>query len=476
MSFRTSAAGVSRSFELVRRSFTQHDGLVFSEVLTAEHIDQAFATEEVSFGETDPKAVYSRAITLWAVVSQGMFTGLERSCRAAVMRVAVYFALQGWQISTNTGAYCRARAKIGEAVLRRLAQGVAERAEAVVPATWKWRGRTVRMVDGTTFSMPDTEANQEEYPQSRVQAPGLGFPLLRTVALVSLATGMVSAMATAPWAGKGTGETSLLRTLFSSLKPGEVIVADRYFCGWFALAVLQQLGVDFVIRMNHRRHYDFRRGKRVGHKDHVVSWPRPQRPDWMDEETYATMPSELTVRETFVPVSVRGFRVTSLIAVSSFLDADAVNASEIASLYRSRWRVELHLREIKSSMELSVLRGLTPAMVRQELWAGILAYNLIRHSMLQSALVCGKQPRELSFAATSQILTATWCLAALPPDVKICTAALAVLRINSGSLHVVGNRPDRIEPRAIKRRETSHDLLSVPRREAIAKLLNGPSV
>jgi putative transposase len=476
MSFRTSATVVSSSFEMVRRSFLQGEGLIWSEAFTAEQIDQAFQAEGVSFGETGNQPIYTKAVVLWAMISQALFTGPERACRAAVMRVAVYFALLGVRISTNTGNYCRARARVGEAVVRRLAVGLAERSEMAVPREWKWLGMTVKMTDGSDFSMPDTPANQKAYPQPLTQAAGLGFPLMRVVALASLKTGMVSAMACGPYAGKETGETALLRTLFQSLKPGEVLLADRYYSGWFMLALLQELGIRFVVRMQHVRKLDFRRGRRLGDKDHVVAWTKSLRPEWMDQGTYDRLPRELEVRETHVAVRVPGFRTESLIVVSSFLDRDLVSANDLANLYRCRWRVELHLREIKSSMELDVLRAQTPELVRQELWTGILTYNLIRHSLLQSALAANKHPHQLSFAATSQLLTSSWLIASLPPNTTLRPDVLITLRIISGGSHCVGNRPDRVEPRAIKRRPSSHKRLIMTRQEAIIKLLNGPAV
>jgi hypothetical protein len=476
MSFRTSAASTSSSFQIVRRSFLQTDGLPCSNALTTDDIEQAFKAEGVSFGQTGNAPIYTMAVTLWAMVSQALFTGPERACRAAVIRVAVYWAILGRQISTNTGNYCRARARVGEGVPRRLAQCVAERSEAAVLKEWKWLGMTVKMADGTDLSMPDTPDNQKEYPQSSSQAEGLGFPLMRALGLVSLATGMVTAMATGPCAGKETGETALLRSLFKNLKPGEVLLADRYFSGWFMLALLQRLGIRFVVRMHHLRKLDFSLGRKLGHKDHVVSWIKPQRPDWMDQQTYDSLPATLEVRETYVSTHVPGFRTKSLVVASSFLDDDVVSADDLADLYRQRWHVELHLRDIKSTMELDVLRGQTPEMVRQELWTGILAYNLIRHSMLQSAIERGKPPCQLSFAATVQMLTSSWLIASLPSGTMLCTDVLVALRIISGGSHHVGNRPDRIEPRAIKRRPSTHDLLTMTRKQAIAKLLNGPAV
>ena len=475
MSFRISPPVKSSPFDIVRRSCVQQDGLPFADALTPEHIGQAWEAEGGSVGETSPETVYTRGIVLWAMLSQALFTGVGRSCRAAVIRVAAYYALLGRSISTNTGAYCRARAKVGEGVVRRLMEGVAERSEAQVPEDWKWLGRTVVIPDGTTHSMPDTPENQAEYPQSKSQRPGVGFPLLRAVALVSLATGMARAFATAPYAGKETGETALLRSLFGSLRPGNVVLGDRYYCGWFMLALLQRLSVDFVVRLHQHRRADFRRGRRLGPHDHIVAWKKPQRPEWMDQQTYDSLPQELEVREVHVAIDVAGCRTESLVVVTSLRDAESVGSEDLADLYRQRWRVELHLRDIKSTMELDVLRALTPEMVRQELWTGLLAYNLVRQSLLQSAAVTGEYPRYLSFTATLQMLTTTWLLAAFPVDVTVNpgSVALVLQRLASGASHRVGLRPDRVEPRAIKRRPSGHKRLMQPRDEARAQLLHG---
>src|SRR4051812_864728 len=308
MTFRTSHVGLHRGFDLVRRSLLQAPGLPFADTLSAEQIQQAFDAEDVHFGEDADEVVYTPPMTLWAMLSQMLFTAEQRSCLAAVVRVAAFYALLGREVSgTNTGAYCRARAKVPEAVVRRLTLQVAGDCDAQVPAAWRWKGRNVRVVDGTTFSMPDTAENQAESPQSKTQAKGLGFPIMRAVALCSLATGMVMALACGPYAGKETGETALLRALFDALSRGDVVLADRYFGGWFMLALLRALGVDFVSRLHQLRTADFQRGRRLGKGDHVVSWPKPQRPEWMDQETYDRLPDQLEVRELHVNVDVPAF-------------------------------------------------------------------------------------------------------------------------------------------------------------------------
>jgi Transposase DDE domain len=280
------------------------------------------------------------------------------------------------------------------------------------------------------------------------------------------------ALAYGPYAGKETGETALLRALFDALSRGDVVLADRYFGGWFMLALLQALGVDFVTRLHQLRKTDFQRGRRLGKGDHVVSWPKPERPEWMDQETYDRLPQQLEVRGLHVNVDVPGFRTESLVVVTSLLDPKDYSRDDLTNLYRRRWVVELHIRDIKTAMKLDVLRCKTPALVRQELWTGLLVYNLIRQSMLQSAHEAERQPDELSFTATMQMLANIWLLAAVLGGGTCDNAEpLVTLRVIHGGSHRVGNRPDRVEPRAIKRRPKPHPLLTTPREQARAQLV-----
>ena len=474
MSFRTSHSASERAFERVRRSLLQRDGLPFADVLTASRLAEVFATAGVEFPDADdPDVVYSPAVTLWAFLSQMLFTGEQRSCQAAVARVAIVEASLGRVVSdTNTGAYCRARCRIPEAVPQRLALEMARECEARVPDEWRWHGRRVSLVDGTTFSMPDTPENQAEDPQPSSQAEGLGFPILRAVALISLTTAMIQGLALGPYSGQETGETALFRQLFSLLQAGDLALADRYYAGWFTIALLQELGVDVVTRLHQHREADFRRGQRLGADDHLVAWPKPQRPEWLNQETYDRLPDTLSVREMKFAVRERGFRTQSVIVVTTLRDATTVAREDLADLYRQRWHAELDLRNLKSTMSLDVLRCKTPEMVRTELWMGLLAYNLVRHSLLQAAATAECSPRRLSFCTALQFLANAWSLAATNSrDLK----ALIELRLTYLASHRVGNRPNRLEPRAIKRRPTPHDWLTKPRPAARAELLIGCS-
>ena len=339
-----------------------------------------------------------------------------------------------------------------------------------MPDQWRWCGRRVLLGDGATISLPDTQANQASYPQPPAQQPGLGFPLVRLVVLFSLATGLLHEVAMGPYAGKETGEPALLRELLQRLTAGDVLLADRCYCGWFLLALLQELGVDVVVRLHQLREADFQQGERLGLGDHVVDWPRPAKPAWMDDATYARMPASLRLREVRVRVAEPGFRVQSLVVVTTLTDAEQFSSAELAKLYRRRWLVELDIRTLKSTLKLDVLRCKTPEMARKELRTGLLAYNLIRQTMLQAALAADRSPRELSFTVALQTIAAAWMVAVIAEE---HLPLLVALRLDHMASHRIGHRPNRIEPRAIKRRPKPHHLLMEPRDQARAKLLVG---
>ena len=202
---------------------------------------------------------------------------------------------------------------------------------------WLWKGRRIVLADGSTAAMPDTTRNQAAFPQSRSQGVGLGFPLARLVVLISLTTGVVRDLAVGPYQGKETGETALFRQLWDRLEAGEVVLGDRVFASFFGIAGLSQRGVDGLFRMHQSRKHDFRRGRRLGVEDHVVVWIKPARPDWMDEETYARMPDQLTVRELRFRVEQPGYRVHEIVLVTTLRDGELDTKEELADLYLKRW-------------------------------------------------------------------------------------------------------------------------------------------
>jgi hypothetical protein len=464
----------AKSFSLVQNACLQAEGLPFRDVLTEEEIDAAFVAEDACFSE-DEDDIYTPALTLWGWLAQVMQAEKARSCVAAVARIAALCVALGRKPpSPDTGAYCRARAKVSEAVIRRLVYAIGDGLESRVPRDWLWLGRRVKMADGTTLLTPDTDANREVWPQARTQKPGLGFPILRLVALISLTTAALCGLAIGPYKGKETGEPALLRELLDRFQAADVFLGDCAYTSYFMLALFRARGVDVVTRQHQRRKTDFRRGQRLGEEDHVVLWQRPERPDWMDEETYSTIPETLTVRELKVHVTVKGFRVRQLIVVTTLTDAERYSREEIAKLYRLRWHVELDLRNVKTSLRLDDLRGQKPETICREIWMHWLAYNLTRKVMAQASLLHERSPRDLSFAGALAAISGAWALASV--------ADPATLSLHAQTQHLgvvwsrVGHRPDRVEPRAIKRRPKSHKLLNRPREEARAKLIRGSGI
>lgn len=456
------------SFQQVLRSFLQDDGARFREVLTDEQIQQTARQQNLSFG-TGEDDIYTVPLTLWAFVSQ--VASESKSCLAAVARVLAWLTKLGRTVcDAGTGAYCKARAKLSELFLRGLACDVGRQLEDQAADAWRWKGRRVVLVDGSTLSMPDTPANQEAYPQSRSQKPGVGFPILRWVALLGLATGAVLDSAFGPYRGKQTGETALFRTLLQTLRPGDVVLADRFYCSYWLVALLQVAGVEVVFRKHQLRHTDFRRGRRLGHEDHVITWAKPKRPEWMDQETYDALPETLALREVRTKITTPGCRVKELIVVTTLDDALTYPQEDILDLYHERWQAEIDLRSIKTQMKMEVLRCKTPEMVRKEIWAHLLAYNLVRKVMAQAAQEHDLTPRQISFAGAMQTLSEfrTSLLhasaAELPELTRIILAAIA--------RHRVGNRPGRCEPRKIKRRPKSYSRLHKPRAQERAKLMS----
>ena len=438
--------------------------LPFHEILDAAMVNRALLAEGVTFHQR----IYTPLVTTCLFLSQVIDP--DHSCRAAVARLIVWLAVNRREpCAPDTASYCEARQRLPEAVIVRLVRETARRTDARARHTWTWKGRGVTLVDGTTVSMPDSPANQREYPQPGAQGVGLGFPLARLVALISLATGVVRDLALGPYQGKETGETALSGTLWGGLDPGEIVLGDRVFGSYFGIAGLSGRGVDGLFRMHQRRKFDFGRGRRLGVLDHVVSWSRPARPDWMDQATYAQVPEDLTVRELRVTVDQPGFRVNELALVTTLLEAETYSKQEIAELYLQRWDIELDFRSIKDVLGMDVLRCLTPEMVRKEIGMHLLAYNLIRGVMVEAAEAHDKVPRRLSFKGALQTMAAFQDV--LRWAAPIHRAALVGQMLKAISSHEVGDRFGRVEPRANKRRPKPQRFLMKPRRHARKALI-----
>ena len=329
------------------------------------------------------------------------------------------------------------------------------RLDQAASALWHWRQRRVVLFDATVLSMPDTASNQQAYPQHGGEKVGLGFPKVRVGALIGMASGAVLGHGVCACKGKGTGEQGLLGALLPLLGSRDVLLADALLAGWWSIADVQARGCEVVMRQNGRRTTDFRRGRRLGKADHVVQWARPPKPAWMSRQHYESYPCTLAMRE----VAVNG-----RVLVTTLLEPAQASKSELDTLYSARWHIEVDFRTIKCAMQMDILKCKSAQMVDKEIAVGLLAYNLIRLTMAQAAALADVLPRALSFKGAQRVLNAFQ--EKLRHGAHTCVAVV---------LDVIGRlrvpwRPDRIEPRAKKRRPKPLPTLMVPRHVARADI------
>lgn len=433
-------------------NFKNKGSLPFNEVLSKEEIMKHLEDIDLRV------RIYTPEVTLWALLSQ--VTDDDQTQQAAVARViAASIAQGGKPPSANTSAYSQARSRLSEAILATLTRDAAKQMLDGTPDDWLWRGRRIKLIDGTTVSMPDTLENQAVYPQPDSQKKGLGFPIARIVAIIDYITGVVLDVAIGPYSGKKTGEHALLRQLMHSFNAGEIILGDCYYPSFFLMATLIRLGVDGIFPIHASRKHDFRRGKRLGEKDHIAQWKKPSKPEWMEQAEYDEFPIDISVREIAITTETKGKRSKTRVLVTTFLNPQIISKLDLAGLYNYRWFVELTLRSIKETLHMDILRGKTPEMVRKEMWGYLLAYNLIRKVMAQSAFLHDRPVATLSFKLTLQMIKAFQSAGILNNNNPDAYGQL----LNAIAYKKVGNRPGRHEPRSVKRRPKAFPRLQDPR-------------
>lgn len=416
-------------------------------------------------GLNSRRRTYPLPLTFWAFLSQVLSPG--SSCREVVRKVQAWYAPQDKSADSGTSAYCQARHRLPLAGLTELHQTLAGKLSARLTPPELWLGRRVKVVDGTGVSMPDTAANQEVWPQPSGQKTGCGFPVVKLVACFCLATG-----ALLEWV-EGTltaHDCRLLQKLLAVFKKGDVVLADRGFSSFATLATLRARGVDAVMRLHQFRKLDWRAGRRLGRRDRLVTWKKGQRQGqlWTAEQ-WATVSEELTVRLVEIVVAVPGFRTHKLVLVTTLLDGQTYSAEALGQLYFRRWAVELCFRDIKTTLGLDVLRCQTPAMVRKEIVMHAIAYNLIRALMQDIAHSYQVPVQRLSFKGTVDALRQWRELFENARTQPRAGCKLRRLFYQSIANDRLLDRPDRSEPRAVKRRPKNFRLLTKPRHEMIVE-------
>ncbi len=433
--------------------------LLFERFLPAAEINQVCH----DLGHRFRDRIYNPVVTLWMFLGQTLSP--DHSCRDAVAR------LNAWRVEhskpkadANTTAYCEARQRLPESVVAEISRRSGRVCQATTDSNWQWKGHGVKLVDGTTLTMPDTVANQKEYPQQRGQKKGCGFPIVRCVMLFCFASGAVLDIAMAPYRGKETGENSLLQTIIDLLFPGEILLADRYYATFANIHRAYRQGYDVVMRAHHKRKIDFRKGYKQGSCDQVVAYHKPTyRSVWMSKQEYDDLDDFVLVRHLRYCVKQKGFRVRHIVLATTLLDASKYSVEDLADLYSQRWQVELDIRSLKTHMQMEHLRCKSPSMVRKEIYAHMISYNLIRDLIVRTALRYSTAPKYLSHTAAVQSLNAFSEKLQADSD-RIGQLERALLE--SISEHPVGDRKPRVHPREIKRRPKQYKLMNRPRHAA----------
>lgn len=439
--------------------------LVDLQQATVSQLESVFATlippellSQTSSGQNSREHIYSLRVTFWAFLSQALCPG--SSCRETVRKVQAAFHQQGGRsIDEGTGAYCIARSRLPMPLLERVQMQVIQRMQQNTPANALWLGRDVKILDGTTLSMPDTPDNQATYPQPSSQKPGCGFPMVRLAALFSLANG---ALLQAVKSSLHVHESRLARQLWPLLQKGDLILGDRAYCSFTLIAELLEKGVDCVLRLHQRRPADLRKGKKLGAQDRLIRWKKPiLKPTFMSAKEFNALPTELTVRLVKILVQAPGFRTRQIILVTTLLDPEAYSLQALADLYLRRWRIELSFRELKTFLQLEVLRCLTPRMIEKEMLVHLIAYNLIRYLMLQASLTYDTPLLRISFKGTVDSLRHWSGLIHRAKGPKRNALITHLFRIIAADQ--LPHRPNRREPRCVKRRPKPSQYLTRPR-------------
>lgn len=442
-------------FERIRETFARDAGLPFGKLLQREYVLSVFA----DLGLEYRTRTYCPLVCLWGWLSQCL--SQDKSLREVVSRIIAHRVSHGLPAcSANSASYSNARSRFPLEALQRMAREIGRKVHDSRDAAWDWRGRPIYLVDGTGLSAADSPENRLEWPPSGAATAGVGLPIMRAVALISLSTGTVVDFAFGKHKGKGTGEMSLLREMQDSLPAGSLLIGDRYYPGFATVAMLQSRGVDLIAGSHQRRIIDFNEGQILGPQDHIVEWHLQRSQKYENKINGRSLPATVKVREFVINIESRDGGKEPVIITTTLTDP-SIPQEEIAALYLKRWHVEVDLRSIKQSLHLDILRAKSPAMAHKELWAHLLAWNLLRGVMVETAKRHDAHPRQLSTKATMQTIE-SFCPAMMNID---GSDVLYNAMLTTVSASRVGNRPGRLEPRLKKTRPAWKHYLMKPRHE-----------
>ena len=442
--------------KILKDKFNECLGLPFKELLPSRVIEETIEELEIKY----KKRLFDPFVTLWAFLSQVL--DADKSCHNIVSKIIAYLTGQGVEIpSTDTSAYCQARSRLPEKLLSKLFTQAGQSLEEKVKTQHLWCGRNVKVIDGSTVSMPDTVENQKAYPQPKSQKAGCGFPIAKIGVIFSLATGAAVALVIDIL---NTHDIQLARKLYQFLNPLDILLGDRAFCAYADIVAIRKLDCDLVFRKHQTRKTSMRKGKIIGDSDKLVTWYKPKRcPKGLSKDEFDALPQTITVREIYYYIIIPGFRTQQVSLITTLLDTKTYSTLKIVELYGKRWDVELDLRHLKTTLGMDVLRCKTPSMVRKEIYVYLLAYNLLRSLMWSSGTTYGTPPLRLSLQGTRHHFNNFIPQLLVTSSQKRLQIYCTLLKIIAHK--AVPERPGRSEPRVRKRRPKAYPLMSKPRHE-----------
>jgi Transposase DDE domain len=411
-------------------------------------------------GLNSRERIYSLRLTfecfLWQMLKP------RTSCREVVRQVQALFRLQGrGLVDEGDSAYVQARHRLPRERLEKALAATAQAADRRAGSVGQLQGRPVKAADGSSTQLPDTAENQKRYPQPASQKKGCGFPVMKLVVLFSLSSG---AILNVMLASLRHHDLRLLRGLWEQLKKGDILLGDRAFGEYTTLAGLPAQGVDVVARLHSRRKVDFRKARRLGHGDGLFLWAKGyQQSEILSAKEWALLPAQIAVRILRFTATIRGFRGRRITLVTTLLDPKLYPAQELVGLYARRWRLELCLRDLKTTLGMEQLRCKSPDMAEKELLAYLIAHNLIRCVIAQAVALQQVDLERVSFKGSVDALRQYSDAIAQARNRKMRRQLWEDLLLNLAR-DLVPRRPNRTEPRAVKRRPKAYPLLNKPRR------------
>ncbi len=429
------------------------------------YLEPSLFRPPADYGPNSRRRHFSLATTFWAFLAQVLNPG--SSCREAVRQVQAMLAAQGAAAlpAGNTSAFCQARGRLCAKWLSAIFEKLGEALRSRLTSDQLWCGRRVLVIDGTGVSMPDTAANQSAWPQQKSQMPGCAFPVAGLVGCFCLGSAALLRVVVCRWQDH---EALVWRRLWDFFEARDVVLADRAYCSFGSMAALSQRGIDLVLRLHQRREADFRKGRRIGKDQRLIVWEKPQCLKSWSAQAWAALPKEITLRMVRLRVAEPGFRTREIILVTTLLDHDAIALEDLGELYRRRWEVELFFRDIKTSLAMDVLRCHSPEMVQKEIFMHAIAYNLIRLLMHQAAITYSCALGRLSFKGALDTIRQVAAQLSAPKlsdrNTRLMIKALVAIIASD----LIPMRPNRVEPRAKKRRPKNYILLNRPRHKMVA--------